>query len=155
MQIEAYANLAGVTPVMGAAYSGNAGAKTEPLDRVKKNAATYAASSGCVECLRELIRVGTPVNAALENQLTRLMWAAAYGHEPAVRMLLVQGADRRAKDNRAKLPLTWRSRAITSKLRAYSTKLSAQSRRPSASPSIVNSQWLTAFIARAIKPLPT
>ncbi len=104
-------NLAGVTPVMGAAYSANAavlrklvnaGAKTEPLDRVKKNAATYAASSGCVDCLQELMRVGTPVNAALENQLTLLMWAAAYGHEPAVRMLLSQGADREAKDNRGK-----------------------------------------------------
>ena len=105
------ANLAGVTPVMGAAFSANAaiirklvsrGANTESLDRVKKNAATYAASSGCTECLQELIRVGTRVNAPLDNQLTLLMWAAAYGHEPAVRLLLAQGADRAAKDNRGK-----------------------------------------------------
>ncbi len=103
------ANLAGVTPLMGAAFSGKvdivrrllaAGARIEPLDRVKKNAATYAAGNGCSECLHELIRVGTPVNAALENDLTLLMWAAAYGHEAAVRFLLAQGAERSLKDRR-------------------------------------------------------
>ena len=90
------ANLAGVTPLMGAAFSGNAdiirqllaaGAKIEPLDRVKKNAATYAAGNGCVDCLAELLRAGEQVNARLENDLTLLMWAAAYGHETAVRFL--------------------------------------------------------------------
>lgn len=105
------ANLAGVTPLMGAAFSGDveivrkllsAGAKIEPLDRVKKNAATYAAGNGCAECLLALIRAGTAVNTPLENDLTLLMWAAAYGHESSVRLLLDQGADRTLKDSRGK-----------------------------------------------------
>ena len=105
------ANLAGVTPLMGAAFSGKAdivrkllaaGANIDPLDRVKKNAATYAAGNGCADCLAELLRAGTPVNAQLENELTLLMWAAAYGHEASVRLLLAQGAERGLKDNRGK-----------------------------------------------------
>ena len=108
------ANLAGVTPLMGASFSGNveimqkliaAGANIEPLDRVKKNAATYAAGNGCNACLLELIHAGTPVNAALENNLTLLMWAAGYGHESTVRLLLTQGADRSLKDLRGKTAL--------------------------------------------------
>lgn len=105
------ANLAGVTPLMGAAFSANAelvrqlvaaGAKIDPVDRVKKNAATYAAGNGCTECLMELLRAGTQVNAPLENDLTLLMWASAYGGESAVRLLLAQGADRNLKDKRGK-----------------------------------------------------
>ena len=105
------ANLAGVTPLMGAAFSGHAelvrrllaaGAKINPVDRVKKNAATYAAGNGCTECLMELLRAGTQVNAPLENDLTLLMWAAAYGGESSVRLLLAQGADRGLKDKRGK-----------------------------------------------------
>ena len=105
------ANLSGVTPLMGAGFAGKAdivkkliaaGAKIEPLDRVKKNAATYAAANGCGACLAELVRAGTQVNARLENDLTLLMWASAYGHEPAVRFLLEQGADRSFKDARGK-----------------------------------------------------
>ena len=105
------ANLSGVTPLMGAAFSGKAamvrtliaaGAKTDPVDRVKKNAAIYAAGSGCMECLSELVRSGTQVNARLDNDGTLLMWAAGYGHESTVRFLLDQGADRSMKDNRGK-----------------------------------------------------
>ena len=105
------ANLSGVTPLMGAGFAAKAdivkkliaaGAKIEPLDRVKKNAATYAAANGCGACLAELVRAGTQVNARLENDLTLLMWASAYGHEPAVRYLLEQGADRSFKDARGK-----------------------------------------------------
>ena len=108
------ANIAGVTPLMGAAFSANAeivrkllaqGAKAEPVDRVKKNAATYAAGSGCSECLVALIRHGTKVNEALENNLTLLMWAAAYGGESSVRLLLDEGADRNLKDARGKTAL--------------------------------------------------
>lgn len=103
------ANLSGVTPLMGAAFSAKpamvrtliaAGAKTDPVDRVKKNAAIYAAGTGCMECLSELVRSGTQVNARLDNEGTLLMWAAGYGHEAAVRFLLEQGADRKLKDNR-------------------------------------------------------
>lgn len=105
------ANLSGVTPLMGACFSGKpelvrkllaAGARIEPLDRIKKNAATYAAGTGCTECLAELIKAGTQVNARLENDLTLLMWAAAYGHEATVRLLLAQGAERGLQDSRGK-----------------------------------------------------
>ena len=108
------ANLAGVTPLMGAAFNSSAdvvrqlvaaGAKSEPLDRVKKNAATYAAANGCTDCLAELIRAGTQVNAQLENNLTLLMWAAAYGRESTVRLLLTHGAARDLKDSRGKTAL--------------------------------------------------
>jgi hypothetical protein len=105
------ANLAGVTPLMGAAFSGHAGMVRKliaaggdigPFDRVRKNAGIYAAGSGCSDCLLALIQAGTAVNAALDNELTLLMWAAAYGHEAAVRLLLAQGADPHLKDRRGK-----------------------------------------------------
>ena len=63
------ANVAGVTPLMGAGLAANegifralmaAGAQTAPLDRVKKNAATYAAGSGCSACITELVKAGVP-----------------------------------------------------------------------------------------------
>ena len=56
------ANIAGVTPLMGASFAANpeivrkllaAGARVAPEDRVHKNAAVYAAASGCTECLAE------------------------------------------------------------------------------------------------------
>ncbi|MGS0756147.1 ankyrin repeat domain-containing protein [Roseateles sp. GG27B] len=72
------------------------------MDRVKKSAAVYAAGSGCSECLRQLIAAGVAVNAPLDNQLTLLMWAAAYGHEASVRLLLAEGADRKLLDDRSK-----------------------------------------------------
>jgi ankyrin repeat protein len=105
------ANVAGVTPLMGAGLAANeamfrsllaAGAKTEPLDRVKKNAATYAAASGCTGCIQALVAAGVPVTAKLENDLTLLMWAAAYGHEATVRLLLDNGAQRTDRDARGK-----------------------------------------------------
>jgi ankyrin repeat protein len=49
-----------------------------------------------------LIEAGTSVNAPLENDLTLLMWAAAYGQDSAVSLLLSQGADRQLKDSRGK-----------------------------------------------------
>jgi ankyrin repeat protein len=105
------ANVRGVTPLMGAGYSANAeltrkliagGAKIEPVDLVKNNAATYAAASGCVGCLQALMAAGTQVNARLDNNLTLLMWAAAYGHMAAVRELLARGADGSLRDARDK-----------------------------------------------------
>ncbi|MBC7499562.1 MAG: ankyrin repeat domain-containing protein [Herminiimonas sp.] len=96
---------------MGAAFSGNpnlvkklvaAGAKLDPVDRVKKNAAIYAAGTGCHACLAELLSAGTNVNAILDNNATLLMWATGYGHESTIKFLLEQGANRNMKDNRGK-----------------------------------------------------
>jgi ankyrin repeat protein len=103
------ANVSGVTPLMGAGLAANetifrallaAGAHAEPLDRVRKNA--YAAAAGCTGCIQALIAAGVPLNQKLENDLTLLMWAAAYGHEATVRLLLEQGAERKARDARGK-----------------------------------------------------
>jgi ankyrin repeat protein len=105
------ANVAGVTPLMGAGLAANetiflsllrAGAQPAPLDRVRKNAATYAAGSGCTGCIKALLDAGVQVNARLENDLTLLMWAAAYGHEGTVQLLLEQGAQRQDRDARGK-----------------------------------------------------
>ena len=96
---------------MGASFAGNpeivrkllaAGANVAPEDRVHKNAAVYAAASGCTGCMEELLKSGTDVNARLANDLTLLMWAAGYGQEGAVRLLLEHGADRNLKDARGK-----------------------------------------------------
>jgi ankyrin repeat protein len=105
------ANIAGVTPLMGASFSGrpklvrrllDARARIEPVDRVHKNAAVYAAANGCTGCLAELLRAGTDINARLDNDLTLLMWATGYGHEATVKFLLEQGANPALKDNRGK-----------------------------------------------------
>jgi ankyrin repeat protein len=105
------ANVAGVTPLMAASFKGNpaivakllaAGAQVDTEDRVKKNAAIYAAGSGCTECLRMLMQKGMQPNARFANELTLLMWAAGYGHDETARFLLDQGADPKLKDNRGK-----------------------------------------------------
>jgi hypothetical protein len=104
-------NLAGVTPLMSSAFSVKpevlrlllaAGATPNTFDRVKKNAATYAAGTGCTDCLVQLLDAGVAVNAKMENNLTLLMWAAAYGHESAVSLLLAKGAERSLQDGRGK-----------------------------------------------------
>jgi ankyrin repeat protein len=105
------ANLAGVTPLMSAAYAGSpevvtkllaAGARVDPVDRVKKNAAVYAAGRGCTACVDKLLQAGLPVNGRMEHDLTLLMWAAGYGNEDTVRLLLQRGADPSLKDDRGK-----------------------------------------------------
>jgi ankyrin repeat protein len=94
---------------MGACFVGNAdivskllkaGASLDPVDRVKKNAATYAAANGCLKCVELLLNAGVSVNAPLDNNLTLLMWAAAYGKDDIVRYLLSHGAEKSLKDNR-------------------------------------------------------
>jgi ankyrin repeat protein len=105
------ANLAGVTPLMAAAYAGKpeivrklmaAGARDDVVDRVKKNAAIYAAGQGCTACLEELFKSGLPVNGRMANELTLLMWTAGYGHTDTARWLLGHGADRSLRDDRGK-----------------------------------------------------
>jgi ankyrin repeat protein len=104
-------DLSGVTPLMSASYGSNpalvhkllaAGARIDSIDRVKKNAATYAAGQGCAACLQELLNAGAQVNARLENDLTLLMWAAGYGRDEVAKLLLERGADRSLRDNRGK-----------------------------------------------------
>jgi ankyrin repeat protein len=98
-----------VTPLMTASYVGSAalvqrllakGARWDPVDRMGKPAALYAAGQGQREVLRVLLDAGAPVNAAYENQLTALMWAAGQGHLDATRLLLARGADRSVRDDR-------------------------------------------------------
>jgi ankyrin repeat protein len=105
------ANLAGVTPLMAAAHAGKpqivrkllaSGARDDSLDRVKKNAAVYAAGQGCTGCLEELLKAGTPLNVRLSNNLTLLMWTAGYGHIETARWLLGHGADPALRDDRGK-----------------------------------------------------
>jgi ankyrin repeat protein len=72
------------------------------VDRVQKNAATYAAAQGCADCLLALLEAGTPVNARLANQLTLLMWAAGQGQESTTKLLLEHGADAALRDDRGK-----------------------------------------------------
>jgi ankyrin repeat protein len=77
----------------------------DPIDRLKKTAAAYAAGNGCVECMQALLAAGVTVNARLHNDLTLLMWAAPYGQVAMVNYLLEQGADKNAKDNRGQTAL--------------------------------------------------
>jgi ankyrin repeat protein len=49
-----------------------------------------------------LLDRGVDVNQRYDNDLTTLMWAAAYGRDAAVKLLLERGADVSAHDNRGK-----------------------------------------------------
>lgn len=101
---------------MGAAFSAKpelirsllaAGAKADPLDQTKKSAAVYAAGSGCTDCLKQLLAAtGQPVNQRLHNDLTLLMWAAAYGRDDTVKSLLAMGLTRPWSTTEARRPWT-------------------------------------------------
>jgi hypothetical protein len=101
----------GVTPLMAAAFAGHAdivkellakGADIEALDRLRKNAMTYAAGEGHAEVVRLLIVNGVDPNAVYQNDLTALMWAAGEGKIEAVKVLLDAGARTDLKDDRGK-----------------------------------------------------
>jgi len=49
-----------------------------------------------------LLDRGVDVNQRYDNDLTALMWAAAYGRDATVKLLLERGADVSAHDNRGK-----------------------------------------------------
>jgi ankyrin repeat protein len=107
-------NLAGVTPLMSAAYNGDLElvrallrrkADLAPVDRMKKTAVLYAAANGHAEVLSALLEHGADVNARYDNELTALMWAAGFGRDDAVKLLLARGAERNARDNRGKTAL--------------------------------------------------
>ena len=104
----------GVTPLMAAAHGGYAeivrallgkGADIGAVDRLKKNAMTYAAGQGRTEIVLLLLNAGVDPNAVYEHSLTALMWAAGYGQSDAVRALLAAGARVDLKDDRGKTAL--------------------------------------------------
>ena len=103
------ASLEGVTPLMAASYGGHAaivrdllgaGARTEPLDRMRKDALLYAAAQGHADVLALLLDAAVPIDAPHEHQLTALMWAAGQGQASAVRLLLQRGARTDLRDDR-------------------------------------------------------
>lgn len=101
----------GITPLMAAAYGGHnemvkrllkQGANPSALDRLQKNAMTYAAGEGRTEVVVTLLSTGVNPNAVYANDLTALMWAAGFGKTDTVRALLAAGANPSLKDNRGK-----------------------------------------------------
>jgi ankyrin repeat protein len=109
------ANVRRVTPLMAAAYAGDAVLTRLLLDRHadpmaadhlhKKTAMVYTAASGRTPVVDLLLSKGIDVNARYENSLTALMWAAGNGYADTVRLLLSRGADPMLTDNRGKTAL--------------------------------------------------
>ena len=104
----------GVTPLMAAAHAGlpegvaillARGADPAALDRLGKNAMTYAAGEGHAAIVKQLLATGIDANAVYRNDLTALMWAAGYGRNDVVKVLLDAGARAELKDNRGKTAL--------------------------------------------------
>ncbi len=58
------------------------------------------AVGGRVDVVRLLLDAGVEVNRRFEHDLTALMWAAGYGKDSTVRLLLERGADARLVDDR-------------------------------------------------------
>jgi hypothetical protein len=52
--------------------------------------------------VKKLLAKGIDVNRRYANDLTVLMWAAGYGRDDVVAVLLAAGADSSLKDNRGK-----------------------------------------------------
>ena len=83
------------------------GADPALVDRVGKNAMTYAAGEGRTEIVRLLLDKGSATcsTPCTENDLTALMWAAGYGHTDTARVLIEAGARVDLVDNRGKSAL--------------------------------------------------
>jgi len=82
-----------------------AGAAVDAVDRIGKNAMTYAAGEGHTDIVRLLLAHGVDPNAIYKNDLTALMWAAGYGHAETAQALLDAGARADFVDNRGKSAL--------------------------------------------------
>ena len=102
----------GITPLMAAAFAGQTAMveaiagqgrrRRRALDRLQKNAMTYAAGEGHTDIVLLLLAHGVDPNAVYSNDLTALMWAAGFGKTDTVRALLAAGANPSLKDNRGK-----------------------------------------------------
>ena len=106
------ANDYGVTPLALAAKNGHAPiiqqllvAGTDPNDPLQAVNATetplmLAARAGQPDALKVLLNAGARIDASETwNGQTALMWAAAEGHVPIVRLLIDRGADIHARSN--------------------------------------------------------
>jgi len=81
------------------------GADVTAVDRLQKNAMTYAAGEGHTAIVKLLLARGVDPNAVYRNELTALMWAAGYGRVDTMRALLDAGAKPGLKDDRGKTAL--------------------------------------------------
>lgn len=61
----------------------------------------------CAVLAEVLINAGADVDAEDKQGRTPLIWAAAYDHEPSVRMLIAMGANKEFKDPQGRTALTW------------------------------------------------
>ena len=81
------------------------GADINAVDRLQKNAMTYAAGQGQTDIVVLLLKAGVDPNAVYAHDLTALMWAAGYGKTDTVKALLAAGAKPALKDDRGKTAL--------------------------------------------------
>ena len=65
---------------------------------VKKDALRIAAIKGNINAVKNHIDTGTDLNARDNRGITPLMWAANWGHEEIVELLIAAGADVNAKE---------------------------------------------------------
>lgn len=67
-----------------------------------------AAENGDVTKIKSLVAIGVKINKITnKNRCTSLMLAAANGHDDAVKLLIILGADLNAKDKFARTALIW------------------------------------------------
>jgi hypothetical protein len=96
------ADSSGLTPLMAAAHSGQAGsvqvllaakATIDEKDGEGYTALMFACNGGKLPCVKLLVENGAKVNEGDNNDSTPIMFAAQHGHDDIVRYLLAHGAD--------------------------------------------------------------
>jgi len=116
-----HAGPGGCTPLMSAAFRGDAGlvarlllagAKVEQVDMEGSTALLYAARSGHESVVERLIRApsgGVEINALDVEEMTALIWAARNGHQQVVSKLLKARAEVNHEGHRGFSALSWAS----------------------------------------------